>query len=80
MPLPGSPAMGLGMNEAYTPCFSAISFTTSLYVITASAMDSASAKRRSISCCEGPFSWWLYSTGMPIFSSVSTVSRRRSEA
>ena len=56
MPLPGSPAMGLGMNDAYTPCFMAISLTTSLYVITASAMDSASVKRRSISCCDGPFS------------------------
>ena len=41
-------------------------------------MESASVKRRSISCCEGPFSWCEYSTGMPIFSSVSTVSRRRS--
>ena len=29
------------MNDAYTPCFMAISLTTSLYVITASAMDSA---------------------------------------
>ena len=30
MPLPGASAMGLGMNEAYTPCFMAISFTTCL--------------------------------------------------
>ena len=30
MPLPGASAMGLGMKEAYTPCFMAISFTTCL--------------------------------------------------
>ena len=32
----------------------AISFTTSLYVMTASVMDSASVKRRSTPCRAGP--------------------------
>ena len=31
-----------------------------------SAMSSAGAKRMSISCCDGPTSWWWYSTGCPI--------------
>jgi hypothetical protein len=30
----------------------------------------------SISCWDGPTSWWWYSTGMPIDSSARIVSRR----
>src|SRR5581483_5492199 len=39
-------------------------------------MSSAFAKRMSISCCDGPTSWWWYSTGIPIVSSARIVSRR----
>ncbi len=39
-------------------------------------MSSAFVKRMSISCWEGPTSWWWYSTGMPIDSSARIVSRR----
>ncbi len=34
----------------------------------------------SISCCEGPTSWWTYSIGMPIDSSAVIVSLRSSHA
>src|ERR671928_88374 len=34
----------------------------------------------SISCWEGPTSWWWYSTGMPIDSSARIVSRRTPHA
>ena len=45
-----------------------------------SAISRASAKRMSISCWDGPTSWWTYSIGMPIDSSAWTVSWRRSLA
>jgi len=37
-------------------------------------------ERMSISCCDGPTSWWTYSIGMPIDSSARTVSWRSSLA
>ena len=43
MPLPGSPASGLGMNVAWTPCSTAISFTSARNVMTWSAIVRASA-------------------------------------
>ena len=43
-----------------------------------SAVESASAYRRSISCWPGPPSWWLNSTEMPIDSSIVMASRRKS--
>ena len=43
-----------------------------------SAVVSASAYRRSISCWPGPPSWWLNSTEMPIASSMVIASRRKS--
>ena len=53
MPDPGWSLNGLGMNEALMPCDSATSFTTTRKVIRLSAVDSASAYRRSISCWPG---------------------------
>jgi hypothetical protein len=43
MPEPGCSVNGLGMNEAYTPCWSATSFMTSRNDMMLSAVDSASA-------------------------------------
>ena len=45
-----------------------------------SAIASASAKRMSISCCDGPTSWWWYSIGIPTASSALIVSLRSSVA
>lgn len=78
MPEPGKSVNGLGMNEAHTPCSSATSFMTSRNVMMLSAVVSASAYRRSISCWPGAPSWWLYSTEMPIDSSIMIALRRKS--
>jgi len=43
-----------------------------------SAVVSASAYRRSISCWPGAASWWLNSTEMPIDSSIMIAWRRKS--
>ncbi len=43
MPLPFTPPTGFGMNVAYTPNSCAASFTVRRYVMTLSAMVSASA-------------------------------------
>ena len=43
MPEPGYSLNGLGMNEAYTPCWSATSFMASRNVMMLSAVVSASA-------------------------------------
>ncbi len=80
MPEPCTPASGLGMKLANTPCWRAISFTTSRTVITVSAMVMASVYRRSISCWLGASSCWACSTGMPISSRVRTVRWRMSLA
>src|SRR5919204_5790981 len=53
MPLPFTPNTGLGMKVAYTPNSWAASFTVNRYVMTQSAMLSASAYLRSISCWDG---------------------------
>ena len=45
-----------------------------------SAIESASVNCMSISCWDGPTSWWTYSIGIPIVSSALTVSWRRSVA
>ena len=58
------------MNVAYTPSAIATSFTTCRNVMTLSAVVSASAYRRSISCWPGATSWWLNSTEMPSASSI----------
>ena len=47
-------------------------------VMMLSAVLSASAYLRSISCWPGPPSWWLNSTEMPIASSMVIASRRKS--
>ena len=78
MPEPGCSVNGLGMNEAHLPWLSATSRTTVRNVMMLSAVDSASAYRRSISCWPGPPSWWLNSTEMPMFSSIVMTSRRKS--
>jgi hypothetical protein len=57
MPLPGWSVNGFGMNVAWTPCDSDTSFTTCRNVMMLSAVVSASAYRRSISCCPGATSW-----------------------
>ncbi len=76
MPEPWTPSSGLGMNVACSPCEAATSRTISRNVITLSAIDRASVWRRSISCWPGASSWKLYSTGMPIASSVRIVCLR----
>ncbi len=76
MPEPCTPSIGLGMNVAWSPFDAATSRTTSRNVITLSAIESASVCRRSISCWLGASSWKLYSTGMPIASSVRIVCLR----
>jgi hypothetical protein len=53
MPDPGCSANGLGMNEAWMPCSSATSLMTARKVMMLSAVESASAYRRSISFCPG---------------------------
>ena len=78
MPEPGWVVYGFGMNVAQMPWLSATSRITVRKVITLSAVDSASAYRRSISCWPGPPSWWLNSTEMPIDSSWVIASRRKS--
>ncbi len=80
MPDPWTPPRGLGIKEARIPLRAAISFTTTRTSITVSAIVMASVYRRSISCWLGASSCWLYSTGMPISSSMSTVSRRSAVA
>ena len=78
MPDPACSRNGLGMKEADTPCSIAVSCMTWRKVITLSAMDSASAYLRSISCWPGAPSWWEYSTEMPIASRVVMAVRRKS--
>ncbi len=80
IPEPGWVVNGFGMKLAQIPCDSATSRTTVRKVITLSAVVSASAYRRSISCWPGPPSWWLNSTEMPIDSSIVIASRRKSVA
>ena len=79
MPEPGWVVKGLGMNDAQMSWLSATSRTTVRKVMMLSAVESASAYRRSISCWPGPPSWWLNSTEMPIASSIEIASRRKSE-
>ncbi|MET3963440.1 hypothetical protein ABIE44_003374 [Marmoricola sp. OAE513] len=79
MPEPGCSVNGFGMKDAQTPWPSATSRTTVRKVMMLSAVESASAYRRSISCWPGPPSWWLNSTEMPIASSMVIASRRKSE-
>ena len=79
MPEPGCVVNGLGMNVAQMPWLSATSRMTVRNVMMLSAVVSASAYRRSISCWPGPPSWWLNSTEMPIDSSIVIASRRKSE-
>ncbi len=80
IPDPCTAASGFGMKVACTPASKATSRTTRRNVITLSAMVSASVYRRSISCWLGASSWWLYSTGIPMASSVWMVRWRMSEA
>ena len=80
MPEPCTASSGLGMNVACSPCDAATSRTISRNVITLSAIVSASVCRRSISCWLGASSWKLYSTGMPIASSVRMVCLRSEPA
>ena len=74
---PGCSTNGLGMKDARTPWVSATSLTTYRNDMMLSAMVSASAYRRSISCCPGAPSWWENSTEMPIASRVSIARRRK---
>ncbi len=76
IPEPCTPCNGLGMNVAWTPCDAATSRTMRRNVITLSAIVKASVWRRSISCWLGASSWKLYSTGIPIASSVRIVCLR----
>ena len=72
--------MGFGMNDAWMPEPYASSLMMYFAVMMASEVVSASAWRSEMPCCERPLEWNVYSTGMLIFSSMSTVSRRRSRA
>ncbi len=80
IPEPWTPASGLGMNDANTPCSCAISLITRRTVMIVSAIVRASVYRRSISCWLGASSCCAYSTGTPMSSSVSTVRLRKSVA
>ena len=51
IPEPLIPWIGLGMNVAYRPCCWAIAFRVVLKVTALSAVWSASAYSKSISCC-----------------------------
>ena len=77
-PRPGWAVKGFGMKVAQMPWLSATSRITVRKVMMLSAVDSASAYRRSISCWPGPPSWWLNSTEIPIDSSIVIASRRKS--
>ena len=66
------------MKLAQMPWPSATSRMTVRNVMMLSAVESASAYLRSISCWPGPPSWWLNSTEMPIDSSIVIASRRKS--
>src|SRR6266545_3473319 len=66
------------MKVACSPCSRAASLTTSRQLITLSAMVSASASRRSISCWLGAISWWDCITEMPIRSSMAIATCRKS--
>ncbi len=68
------------MNVAHTPCSIATSFITRRNAMMLSAVVSASAYRRSISCWPGAPSWWLYSTEMPMASSIVIDIRLKSWA
>ena len=70
------PWIGLGMNVAYRPCCWAIALSVNLKVIALSAVWSASAYSKSISCWPAATSWWAASTRMPNASSASTMSCR----
>ncbi len=78
MPEPGYSENGFGMKVAWRPCSSATCFMTRRNVMMLSAVDSASAYRRSISCCPGAPSWWENSTEMPMDSSMVIAWRRKS--
>ena len=78
MPEPFSPCSGLAMNVACMPCWAAITLTTMRNVIRLSAVVSASAWRKSISCWPIATSWCAASRWKPIFCSVSSMSRRQS--
>ena len=78
MPEPNSSGKGLGMKVARQPSLSATSSTTARKVMMLSAMDRASAKRRSISFWPGPPSWWENCTEIPICSSMRMAWRRKS--
>ena len=57
MPEPLMPWIGLGMNVAYRPCCCAMAFSVNLKVIALSAVWSASAYSKSISCWPAATSW-----------------------
>ncbi len=62
MPEPFSPWIGLAMNVACIPWRAAITFTTIRNVTRLSAVASASAWRKSISCWPIATSWWAASS------------------
>src|SRR5439155_458017 len=68
----------IGHAVFYTGAGAATYLTTKRNVAIASAVDNASAYRKSISCCPCATSWCDASTSNPICSSVSTIARRAS--
>jgi hypothetical protein len=76
MPEPLIPWIGLGMNVAYRPCCWAMALRVVLKVTALSAVWSASAYSKSISCWPAATSWCAASTRMPNASSASTMSWR----
>jgi hypothetical protein len=71
-------SLGFGMNVAWSPCCWAIAFSANLNVIALSAVLSASAYSKSISCWPAATSWWAASTLIPNASRASTMSWRTS--
>ncbi len=66
MPEPLTPKIGFGMKVACRPWSRATFLTTKRKVETLSAVVTASAYLKSISCWPGATSWWAASTSKPI--------------
>ena len=74
------PKIGLGMNVACSPCREATALRVVLKVTALSAVRSASAYLKSISCWPTATSWWAVSTSIPISSRSFIISLRTSVA
>ena len=78
MPDPLMPKNGLGMKVAYSPCRAATALRVVLKVTALSAVRSASAYSKSISCWPVATSWCAVSTLIPNASRSFIISLRTS--